>query len=69
MTSQLANPDTPGLQRELAPRARRRRRRTRSGTEGGVRRKDNRMAYLMVAPAVILLSIFVVWPAIYAGYL
>ncbi|ACQ79965.1 binding-protein-dependent transport systems inner membrane component [Beutenbergia cavernae DSM 12333] len=68
MTSQLANPDTPGVQREVAPR-RNRRRVSETRHEGGVRRKDNTMAYLMVGPVVILLSIFVVWPVIYAGYL
>ncbi|WP_166351983.1 carbohydrate ABC transporter permease [Phytoactinopolyspora limicola] len=35
----------------------------------GVRRQDNRLAYLMLAPLVILLGIFVIWPLIYAGYL
>ncbi|UFU04974.1 carbohydrate ABC transporter permease [Ruania halotolerans] len=28
--------------------------------------KDNRIAFAMIAPAVILLSIFVVWPLVYA---
>ncbi|MGV8979039.1 MAG: carbohydrate ABC transporter permease [Cellulomonas sp.] len=31
--------------------------------------RDNRTAYLMIAPMVILLSIFVLWPLIYAIYL
>ena len=31
--------------------------------------RDNRTAYLMLAPMVILLSIFVIWPLIYALYL
>jgi ABC-type sugar transport system permease subunit len=31
--------------------------------------RDNRTAYLMIAPMVILLSIFVIWPLIYAVYL
>lgn len=31
--------------------------------------RDNRTGYLMIAPMVILLSIFVIWPLIYAVYL
>jgi ABC-type sugar transport system permease subunit len=31
--------------------------------------RDNRTAYLMIAPMVILLSIFVIWPLIYSIYL
>lgn len=31
--------------------------------------RDNRTAYLMIAPMVILLSVFVIWPLIYAIYL
>ena len=31
--------------------------------------RDNRTAYLMIAPMVILLSIFVIWPLLYAFYL
>jgi ABC-type sugar transport system permease subunit len=31
--------------------------------------RDNRTAYLMIAPMVILLSIFVIWPLIYSVYL
>ena len=31
--------------------------------------RDNRTAYLMIAPMVVLLSIFVIWPLIYAIYL
>ncbi|MDQ7877173.1 sugar ABC transporter permease [Microbacterium sp. QXD-8] len=33
------------------------------------RYRDGRIAYLLILPAVVLLGIFVVWPAIYAGYL
>ncbi len=33
------------------------------------RYRDTKMAYLLIAPAVILLGIFVMWPAVYAGYL
>lgn len=33
------------------------------------RRRDGKVAYLMILPAVVLLGIFVVWPAIYAGFL
>jgi ABC-type sugar transport system permease subunit len=32
-------------------------------------RRDNRTAYLMIAPMVILLGIFVIWPLIYSVYL
>lgn len=35
----------------------------------GVNARSNGMAYLMLAPIVILLTIFVVWPVIYAVYL
>ena len=31
--------------------------------------RDNRTAYLMIAPMVILLSIFVMWPLVYSLYL
>jgi ABC-type sugar transport system permease subunit len=31
--------------------------------------RDNRTAYLMIAPMVILLAIFVIWPLIYSLYL
>ncbi|WP_130866258.1 carbohydrate ABC transporter permease [Acidipropionibacterium timonense] len=33
------------------------------------RYRDSRLAYLLLAPAVILLGIFVIWPTIYAIYL
>ncbi|MGO1802008.1 MAG: carbohydrate ABC transporter permease [Microbacteriaceae bacterium] len=33
------------------------------------RYRDNKIAYLFLLPVVILLGIFVIWPAIYAGYL
>jgi multiple sugar transport system permease protein len=42
--------------------------RRRGGTRSSVR-KDNKLAYLMLAPLVILLGIFVIWPVIYSGYL
>ncbi|GAA1540493.1 ABC-type sugar transport system permease subunit [Microbacterium ginsengiterrae] len=31
--------------------------------------RDNKVAYLFLLPVLILLGIFVIWPAIYAGYL
>jgi multiple sugar transport system permease protein len=40
--------------------------RHRPARKGG---KDNKTAYLMIAPMVILLGIFVIWPLIYAIYL
>lgn len=33
------------------------------------RYRDNRTAYWFLLPLVVLLAIFVIWPAIYAGYL
>ncbi|UNK71081.1 sugar ABC transporter permease [Microbacterium sp. H1-D42] len=33
------------------------------------RYRDTKLAFLMLAPVVILLGIFVIWPAVYAGYL
>lgn len=48
----------------LAPPATRPRRRVHPS-----RRRDTGMAYIMLAPVLILLSIFVVWPAIQAVYL
>lgn len=33
------------------------------------RYRDGRIAYLLILPALVLLGIFVVWPAVYAGYL
>jgi ABC-type sugar transport system permease subunit len=48
--------------------------RSRRGSRGARPRgsrylRDNRTAYLMIAPMVILLAIFVIWPLIYAIYL
>lgn len=33
------------------------------------RRDDSRVAFAMVAPVLVLLGVFVIWPAVYAGYL
>ncbi|MFC8733369.1 carbohydrate ABC transporter permease [Luteimicrobium sp. NPDC057192] len=33
------------------------------------RYRDSKVAYLLIAPAVVLLGVFVLWPAGYAGYL
>lgn len=33
------------------------------------RYRDGKIAYLLILPAVVLLGIFVIWPAVYAGYL
>ncbi len=33
------------------------------------RYRDTKMAYLLIAPALILLGLFVAWPAVYAGFL
>lgn len=33
------------------------------------RYRDNKIAYLFLIPVLVLLGIFVIWPAIYAGYL
>lgn len=43
--------------------------RSKRSTGAGVNRKENRLAYLMLAPLVILLGIFVIWPLAYSGYL
>lgn len=40
--------------------------RSRVGTR---KHRDTKVAYLMMLPVVVLLGIFVVWPAIYAGFL
>lgn len=37
--------------------------------KAGAHLRDNRTAYLMIAPMVILLAIFVIWPLIYSIYL
>ena len=48
---------------------------TRAAAGGRARRRpdrryrDTRVAWLMLAPVVILLGVFVIWPALYAGYL
>ena len=36
------------------------------GQRRSLRRRDTKIAFLMLAPALILLSIFVIWPLIYA---
>lgn len=33
------------------------------------RYRDGRIAYLLILPAVALLAVFVIWPAVYAGFL
>ena len=43
--------------------------RVRRSTPDRRRRGDGKVAYLMILPAVVLLGIFVVWPAVYAGFL
>jgi ABC-type sugar transport system permease subunit len=40
-----------------------------SVTKKSTYRRDNKIAYLMILPMSILLSIFVIWPLIYAIYL
>ena len=45
----------------------RRLRRARSGVPAHLR--DNRTAYLMITPMVVLLGIFVIWPLLYSFYL
>lgn len=49
----------------FAPEGRQRRR----PSGAGVNRQENRFALLMLAPLVIMLGIFVIWPLIYSGYL
>ncbi|MEA5118131.1 MAG: sugar ABC transporter permease, partial [Propionicimonas sp.] len=36
---------------------------------GDPRYRDTKVAWLMLAPVVVLLGIFVLWPTVYAGYL
>ncbi|MFT3887558.1 MAG: hypothetical protein QM713_05270 [Arachnia sp.] len=33
------------------------------------RYRDSKVAYLLLLPVVVLLGIFVIWPAVYAAYL
>lgn len=59
----------PGVPDQRAPVTRHRRtRRPRAGV-AAPHLRSNRTAYLMIAPMVILLGIFVIWPLIYAIYL
>lgn len=44
-------------------------RREKRRRESRYRHRDTKLAMLMLAPAVILLGIFVIWPAVYAAYL
>lgn len=44
-------------------------RRTGKRRHARYRHRDTKLAYLMLAPVAILLGIFVVWPAVYAGFL
>ncbi|WP_230686337.1 carbohydrate ABC transporter permease [Catellatospora vulcania] len=41
----------------------------RRGRRAARRGRDNRTAYLMIAPMVVLLGIFVMWPLVYSVYL
>ena len=47
----------------------RRRWRRRGGSDVAAHLRDNRTAYLMIAPMVVLLGIFVIWPLLYSFYL
>lgn len=70
MTSQGVSIDQPAgvTGAGTTVRARLRRPRARgSGTAAHLR--DNRTAYLMTAPMVVLLGIFVIWPLVYSFYL
>jgi len=44
-------------------------RRTAKSRHAKYRSRDTKLAYLMLAPVVILLGVFVAWPAVYAGFL
>jgi multiple sugar transport system permease protein len=44
-------------------------RRTVRRRQSKYRSRDTKLAYLMLAPVVILLGVFVAWPAVYAGFL
>lgn len=39
------------------------------GTRNRYRYRDSWIAYVMILPALALLGVFVLWPAVYAGYL
>lgn len=52
-TTELMEPPTKADRRRLAKR----------------RNRDTPLALLMLAPVLVLLGIFVIWPAVYAGYL
>jgi multiple sugar transport system permease protein len=63
----LESARTPGAEGDREPRTGRR---ARSGGRAvGARRQDNLTAYAMIAPMVVLLGIFVMWPLVYAVYL
>jgi ABC-type sugar transport system permease subunit len=47
----------------------RRRWRLRGGSDVPAHLRDSRTAYLMIAPMVVLLGIFVIWPLLYSFYL
>jgi ABC-type sugar transport system permease subunit len=70
MTSQGVSIDHPASAGG-APTAAATGRRWRRGGGSGVAAhlRDNRTAYLMIAPMVVLLGIFVIWPLIYSFYL
>ncbi len=63
-TQQVA---TPAAEVALMPATRTGRRRTAAPVRPT--RRDGRIAYLMILPAVVMLGIFVIWPAIYAAFL
>lgn len=63
-TQQLATPATGAL---LLPPGRRARARSKNEKRHAYR--DSKIAYLMILPAVVMLGIFVIWPAIYAAFL
>ena len=67
MTSQGVSIDPATVSPGDGRRASSRRRGRGSGAAAHLR--DNRTAYLMIAPMVVLLGIFVIWPLIYSFYL
>jgi len=67
MTSQGVTIDQPADATTALAAGRGRARGRGSGTAAHLR--DNRTAYLMIAPMVVLLGIFVIWPLVYSFYL
>ncbi|MEZ4595974.1 MAG: sugar ABC transporter permease [Chloroflexota bacterium] len=69
MTSQGVRIHQPSTTGATGPVATRRGRRWGRGSDTPAHLRDNRTAYLMIVPMVVLLGIFVIWPLVYSFYL